>query len=515
MTNDKEAGGGMTEDVLAIVGDETRRAVLRRLEIIDTADDPDFDRLTRLAASVMSAPVALISLVDIDRQWFKSRSGLEDRETPIEMSFCAHAIASPINPMVVENALTDPRFANNPLVTGEKHVRFYAGVPITVYGQRIGTLCVLDHEPRPRPGDVEIERLTDLAGMAASLFLLKDGMRKGAIAEAALVREEMRHALALDAGSIASWVWDLRTDMLECDELLTRMLGLPTSKRLPMRDLFGAIDPRDLRQHEARLNEALESGEDYSGEYRIRGTVPPRWLAVRGRVVERDADGKPVLVFGVNFDVSEHKSAEERQRNLLRELNHRVKNTLATVQALASQTVRHSSAPEEFLPAFSGRLQALGAAHGLLSDLEWRGITLMDLVEKQVMPFVDMEDLRLRISGDKVLLSPDQALAIGLILHELGSNATKYGALSVPEGTVDLCWAVAEQGAEDGKESERLTISWTERGGPPVTAPSRRGFGTILIQRSLAKILSSNVVHEYRPEGVYAELSLDLESPSD
>ncbi|MDP3898293.1 MAG: HWE histidine kinase domain-containing protein [Mesorhizobium sp.] len=488
-----------------MVGDDARRAVLRRLEVIGSEDDADFDRLTRLAASMLSAPVALVSLVDVDRQWFKSRAGVDDRETPIEMSFCAYTIADPAGgTMVVENMLDDARFVHNPLVVGDRHVRFYAGAPISVYGQRIGTLCVLDYEPRARPSEADLGRLEELAALAASLFVLKDGMRKGAIAEAALVREEMRHVLALNAGSIASWVWDLRTGMFECDQLFTRMFNLPPATRIAASDVFESIDPRDIKQMHARLNEALESGEDYAGEYRVKATRPSRWLASRGRVVERDADGKPVLVFGVNFDVSEHKHSEERQRNLLRELNHRVKNTLATVQALASQTVRHSSEPTEFLPAFSGRLQALGTAHGLLSDLEWRGITLGELIQKQVMPFIEPDDPRIRLSGADVLLSPDQALALGLILHELGSNATKYGALSVPEGGVELSWAVGE--------SSRLTIVWREHDGPPVAPPTRRGFGTILIQRSLGKILSGTVKHDFRPEGVYAELSLELET---
>lgn len=502
---------GLPTAVAATVMDDARRAVLRRLEVIGSADDPDFDRLTRLAASLMSAPVAIVSLVDLDRQWFKSRLGIDDREMPIGLSFCAHALADAAGGvMVVENTLDDPRFMQNPLVTGERHLRFYAGAPIAVYGQRIGTLCVLDYEPRHRPSDEQLGHLEELAGLAASLFALKDGLRKGALAEAALVREEMRHVLALNAGSIASWVWDLRTGMLECDQLMTRMFDLPPGSRISAQAMFDAIDPRDIKQMRAKLSEALESGEDYAGEFRVKGIRPARWLASRGRVVERDADGKPLLVFGVNFDVSEHKHSEERQRNLLRELNHRVKNTLATVQALASQTVRHSSEPSEFLPAFSGRLQALGAAHGLLSDLEWRGITLPDLIDKQVMPFVQPGDPRIELSGAEVLLSPDQALALGLILHELGSNATKYGALSVPDGGVDLSWSV-----DASTERRRLTIIWREHDGPPVEPPTRRGFGTILIQRSLGKILSGKVSHEFRPEGVYAELSLELENEPD
>ena len=208
------------------------------------------------------------------------------------------------------------------------------------------------------------------------------------------------------------------------------------------------------------------------------------------------------MVFGVNYDVSERKSAEERQRLLLRELNHRVKNTLATVQALASQTVRHARNPDEFLEAFSARLQALGLAHGLLSDHEWRGIGIGELVRREVKPFDDTDSPRIAITGDDVLLSPDQALGLGLILHELASNAMKYGSLSVPAGIVRLAWRV-----EGRRKKRRLVLDWKESGGPAVTPPDRQGFGSILIRRSLAKVLSSEVKHDFAPMASSPQIS--------
>ena len=216
------------------------------------------------------------------------------------------------------------------------------------------------------------------------------------------------------------------------------------------------------------------------------------------------------MVFGVNYDVSERKSAEERQRLLLRELNHRVRNTLATVQALASQTVRHARNPSEFLEAFSGRLHALGLAHGLLSDHEWRGIGLDELVRREVKPFDDSGIPRIIITGENVLLSPDQALGLGLILHELASNAMKYGSLSVPAGTVQVAWRV-----EGRRRKRRLVLDWKETGGPVVVPPDSQGFGSILIRRSLAKVLSSAVRHDFAPDGVTAEICIPLDEPTE
>ena len=496
----------MPEHVWQAVNDQYRMTRLRALETIDTASDGDFDRVAQLAGKIMGTPVALVSLVDSDRQWFKARSGFARDETPVEQSFCAHAIAAGSDVMIVEDAVADPRFADNPLVTGEDHVRFYAGAPIVVGGARLGTLCVLDRDPRPRPSPEMIEQLTSLAALAASLFSLKDSSRTGALARAALVREEARRSVAVQAAGIASWIWDARSDLVECDALMQELLDLPPSTRLTARRIFSAIDRRDVGQIERWFRTDLSEGDEFAGEYRIRHADPVRWVAARGRVIERDADGRPALIFGVNYDISEAKAGEIRQRVLLRELNHRVKNTLATVQALASQTVRHAREPGEFLEAFSSRLQALGLAHGLLSDHEWRGIRIGDLVRREVRPFDDPQQPRIAMSGENVLLSPDQALGLGLILHELASNAMKHGSLSVSGGTVELVWHVQGRG-----EERQIAIDWRESGGPAVAKPEKTGFGSILIRRSLAKVLSSEVEHVFAPDGVTARITMPLD----
>ena len=496
----------LPEEIWRRLEDEQRRARLHALQTLDAPNDPDFDRLTGLASSLMGCPIALVTLLDARRQWFKSARGLTIDGTPVEQSFCAHAIARPDDVMVVEGASRDARFAGNPLVVGEPHVRFYAGAPIIVAGACLGTLCVLDRKPRPRPAPEVLGQLQELAALAASLFALKDGSRTGALARAALVREEARRSVALEAAGLASWVWDARSDTVECDALLPVLFNLQPTTRLTARRLFSAIDRRDVGQTERWFRNDLHDGDEFAGEYRIRHADPTRWLAARGRVIERDAEGRPALIFGVNYDISEAKAGEERQRVLLRELNHRVKNTLATVQSLASQTVRHARDPNEFLSAFSARLQALGLAHGLLSDHEWRGIRIADLVRREVKPFDDTEGGRILISGQNILLSPDQAVGLGLILHELASNAMKYGSLSVPAGSVRLDWRV------DGPPGGRsIAIEWKEVGGPAVSPPDRIGFGSILIGRSLAKVLSSEVSHVFAPDGVIASIAMPLD----
>jgi two-component sensor histidine kinase len=485
--------------------DVSRLAALKSVGDLGNANDPDFDRLTWLAGSLLEAPIALVSIVDTERQWFKSRRGVDLSETPIDLSFCAHAVAAGDEVMVVPDATVDHRFLANTLVTGPPHIRFYAGAPITVHGTRVGTLCVIDTQTRQGLQDDAADRLKSLAALASSLFTLKDTERRGKATESALVRSEKRHKLALEAANIASWVWDLQTGAIECDLLLPQLFGMPPAPKMRARRLFVSVDPRDIAGTEAQLKLALEGNDDYAAEYRIRDSSPERWVATRGRVIERDADGKAKLAIGVSYDISDRKSNEGSQRRLLRELNHRVKNTLATVQALASQTIRHAEDPRGFLDAFSSRLQALGRAHGLLSDLEWRGIDLRTLLFQQTQP-KEGTMRRINVSGPTVWLSPDQALAMTPLLNELTSNALKYGALSTREGSVDIDWSMSGTHG-----SQRLRIVWRERGGPKVSAPSRTGFGSILITRSLDKILSSKVHQDFRPDGLVTEISLPVE----
>lgn len=458
--------------------------------VSNVPSDADFDRLTGLAAALMQAPAALLTLANAEgQQVVQSHLG--------------------IDPAQAAEAL---RLANGTLAgdTPDGAYLFHAGVPIVSQGSPVGVLLVLDREEQLRPDPARLAQMEALASLAASLVMLRDRSRAGARAEVALVHAETRRAVALEAAALASWVWVPRTGVVECDTLLPELFNMLPATKMRARDIVVAIDRRDIGKTRKMFREALEGSDDYSGEYRIRGFDPPRWLAARGRVVERDADGRPTLVFGVNYDITERRTVEERQRFLLREINHRVKNTLATVQALATQTVRHAREPREFLEAFSQRLRALGLAHGLLSEYEWRGIGIRDLAKTELSPFDDTEAPRISIVGQDALLTPDQALGLALILHELASNALKYGALSVPEGEVALSWTVTGR-----KGEKRLQLEWIESGGPKVTPPAHHGFGSILIRRSLAKVISSEVSHEYLPDGVRAHISMPLGEPAE
>lgn len=211
----------------------------------------------------------------------------------------------------------------------------------------------------------------------------------------------------------------------------------------------------------------------------------------------RDAAGR---LFSINLqilDVTDRKRAEETQKLLVGELNHRVKNTLASVQAIATQTLRHSAGPSDFAPTFMGRIHALASAHSLLSGATWQVASLRELIEGQ-LSIGAIEADRFEADGPSVDLPPEPALHLALVLHELVTNAHKYGALSVPEGRVHLTWEIAE---------DRLVLNWRERGGPAVSAPARRGFGTALIERSLRADGGSAQPH-YEADGIGWTLTL-------
>jgi two-component sensor histidine kinase len=210
-----------------------------------------------------------------------------------------------------------------------------------------------------------------------------------------------------------------------------------------------------------------------------------------------------LFVLGAVVDISERKRAEHQRELLLAELNHRVKNTLAVVQGIAHQTFRRTDAPPEARRAFEGRLAALAAAHNLLTQANWEQASLQRLAAETLQtPAVDQQ--RLMLEGPRVHLQPKQALAIAMALHELCTNAVKYGALSNETGSIAFEWRQA-----DGPDC-RLTMVWREQGGPPVSPPARRGFGSRIIEKALAQDLNGDVTMEFRPEGLVCTIEAPL-----
>ncbi len=222
----------------------------------------------------------------------------------------------------------------------------------------------------------------------------------------------------------------------------------------------------------------------------------------------RDKDGVVVQQFISLVDLTRYKQEQAQSRVLIQELNHRVKNTLATVQSIAAQALRSSSDPEVVREAIESRLFALSCSHDLLTRESWEGAGLFDLVNQALKPFGVSNGRagRVVITGDNTRVSPKTALALGIAFHELATNAVKYGAFSNALGSVAIAWSIVPQAG-----TNRLLLRWLEEGGPPVRAPTGTGFGSRVLVRGLAHELDAKVQLDYRAEGL--SCTIDIPSP--
>ena len=300
--------------------------------------------------------------------------------------------------------------------------------------------------------------------------------------------------LAVNAHRIGIFDWYIGTGKVVWTRQEEELFGLPTGS---FGGDIGAWTSCLLPEDAARMNGEMaaamaERRETLDFAFRIRradGEI--RWIEGSGRFLY-DETGTPLRMVGTNIDVTDRRRGEEHQRLLVNELNHRVKNTLAIIQGIAQQTFRGSVVPPELRRSFEGRLAALSAAHNLLTRANWETASIAQIVADALSPYDGYEG-RLAIDGPDLRLPPKTAVSLALALHELGSNAAKYGALSGAEGRVDVRWK-----AENG----RLAFAWRESGGPPVTPPAQRGFGTRMIERALAADFGGEARIDFHPDGV-------------
>jgi PAS domain S-box-containing protein len=261
--------------------------------------------------------------------------------------------------------------------------------------------------------------------------------------------------------------------------------------------------------HIARVIEEVQGkwakGEAWEGTYLLKSAQGEyRWFLTRAEPIWNET-GELVRWFGTNTDVTDQKKAEEHQGLLINELNHRVKNTLATVQSITSQTLRNAGTATDAKEAIEGRLLALSRAHDVLTRENWEGAGLHEIVEQAVAAYSSRGEDRLHLRGPRVRLSPRMALALAMALQELATNAVKYGALSNATGEIRITWTI-----ENTADPARLRVRWQEAGGPPVQVPTRRGFGTRLIERSLAQDLDGEVRIDFAPEGIMCTVDAPL-----
>ncbi|MEH3104631.1 MAG: PAS domain-containing protein [Sphingomonas phyllosphaerae] len=319
--------------------------------------------------------------------------------------------------------------------------------------------------------------------------------------EAALVEREARLAMALKAGGLGTWSLALPDLHLTVSPAYLDIFGQSAGEPFSFADFERRLHPEDYQRVCAALTETVENGASYDIEYRVLTPAgEQRWVHAQG-ALQRRADGSPLVLSGFSSNISVRKFAEEHRAVLARELTHRVKNTLATVGAVVSQTLRDAGSLDEGRRAVAGRIASLGTAHELLVRDEVEGAAISEIVERVLAPFIDSGGSRFSIEGPSIRLSPEITLALSMALHELATNAIKYGALSVPDGSVQIRWALADCAGQ-----RRFRFSWIERDGPVVEPPTRTGFGTRMIERVLAGHVSGKAAMSYPPSGARFEI---------
>jgi PAS domain S-box-containing protein len=326
-----------------------------------------------------------------------------------------------------------------------------------------------------------------------------------------LREQEERWRATYEHAAIGIVEIDAEGRFLRVNEAILSIVG-GTREELLGWKLFGRTHPDD-RDVDGELYRKQIAGEIgfYSIEKRfIRRDGRMIWMGVRSSSV-RDPSGKFLYGVRVVQDITERKEAEARQKLLIDELNHRVKNTLATVQSLAAQTARGTTSTEAFHQAFEGRLIALSQAHDQLTRQRWQSADFRDIVKGATAPHLSRPDEQIAIEGETVTVSPRTALTMALVLHEMTTNAAKYGALSAPKGRIEIGWRVEPR----PPKSPLLHIEWRERNGPPVEAPAKPGFGSRFIQGSVTAELRGSVRMNFNPDGLHCTIDVPLDPAAD
>ena len=307
----------------APIDEEKRLETLRGLSILDTPPEERFDRLTRLAQRVFDVPIALVTLVDDDRQWFKSKQGLDITETPRNISFCGHALLYR-EALVVEDTALDPRFSDNPLVTGSHHIRFYAGQPIKAKnGSRLGTLCIMNTKPH-QFNQADVAALRDLAAIVENELNHLDTQEAQIIQ---LRESEERWKFALEGAGDGVWDWNPQTDKVLLSKRLKEILGYAENEFSDAGIARAEYIHRDDKEHVlCALQEYLKGVmPQFSAEFRNHCKDGSwKWVQARGKLISRDGDGNPLRMIGTYTDITELKQQQDEILHLNANLEERV-----------------------------------------------------------------------------------------------------------------------------------------------------------------------------------------------
>jgi two-component sensor histidine kinase len=307
-----------------------------------------------------------------------------------------------------------------------------------------------------------------------------------------------RLELALQAAGLGEFEWDIERQTFLVSERMAQVTGLPAGLASVRDDdvLKTYVHPDDLEATRAKRAAALRAGDTFDMTFRVVRPDEKGQIRLRmAGIITRGADGRAICMTGIVEDVTQRQLEDDQRQQLMAELDHRVKNVLAAVQALAQQTAKRTTSLDSFLSTFGGRLKAMASANELLTAARWRGAAIDHLAAAELGALAPGQT---SWDGPELFLTPRAANALSLALHELATNAVKFGALSTETGHVKLSWKILPEGG--------FELTWTESGGPLVTPPSRTGFGATLLDQVTGRELNGTTRVDYRPAGVKVRL---------
>ena len=401
------------------------------------------------------------------------------------------------SPVVVDDLGSERRFSG-PALLRDNAVRSGVSCLIGPRGRPFGVLGV--HSRRPNRFDAtDTQFLETVASLLYGAILRSDAVRE-------LARRERLLRLAMEAAQMGAFVYDPATDRAELDTLVYALFDIDPGTEVTGKTLLERVLADDREAAWNAMLRAVEGPATFQAEFRVRrrdGSV--RWIAGYGSA---SGEGAERRLFGVNIDISNRKEAEARERYTTRELDHRVKNVLATVSSVVTLAGHSATSLEEFRASLGSRIISLARTHTRLAESRWNGIDLRTLISDELAPYAS-GTVEVAISGPDVTLSPEATQTLGLAAHELTTNAAKYGAIR-HGGRVAVSWEVSDR---DGRP--RLDFRWTESGCPPAAAPDHRGFGSLVIRDLVAEQLGAEVDLDFRPDGLALRYGFAIPAPTE
>lgn len=447
---------------------------------------------------LLAQPTDRMAFIRTDGYGLSTTSGLLDQQQPLPRV----ADSSPFY-AVAKSGADSGLYVSGTAMAGEQALlamRRIDGFPVYAVSIRAKSV-IISRWWQDMATQIAFALPATVALFLLSLKVWRDQRRLLRSTEVALAESAARLLLAQEAADIGAWEWDAHRRKIKCSPSVTELLRVDGTDEVGLREMLQGVKSADRPILRTFIRSMRDHGE---GRCEFRVCVPLRgqmslelWLAARGRVVR--TPGSFPRVMGVVFDISDRKRAEERTALMSHEVEHRAKNVLTIVASLLRLT--KASTAEELVERVESRIHSLGRTLGLLSQKGWQGASLGDLIAAELETF-QHHDGQISLTGPVVILPPDVAQPVSMVLHELATNAAKYGGLSVPEGHVSVEW---------NDDHGQVAIHWTEKGGPRVqSAPSRNGFGSRLITMLFERQIGGKVDRRWEQTGLVCDLVFPL-----